>query len=156
MKVLILTMIMLFNLQAISFNQNEIEGIWTLQSSSERGFVKFGKDRPENRGEIWKLDFEKRNVTNLSKNSSYGYFIENGLLNIYIKEVKKRKSYSRTKKVKSSVMSLTKRLSGEFSGCYEMKIESNTFTQYRSNKKFIMCKISDKITRVHLESVNRY
>lgn len=153
-KVLLLMFLSIANLNAIEFTSYAIHGTWELSAEDERGFVQFGKDRTTKRGETWRLEFKNREVINHTKGSVYGYYVANGLLNLYIKIVKQSKNYTRTTITHKSTMELLSRMGGMDSGCYLMKIQSNLFTQYKSHKRYKLCKVED--TPIPVYDVNLF
>ena len=155
MKTLILiTMLVVNSLFATTFSQQGMLGVWEISAEKDSGLVAWGQDRPKNRGETWTLDFNRqRIVVNRSKGSTYEYFVdEDGKLNIFKRKFKNNKRYSKI--TKKSRMYIVRKETGMYNGCVLIKIQTNMFTQYKSNRKYRMCKIQNESVPVYQTQSN--
>jgi len=133
------------SLSAFSINQENILGIWTIESSKSNGFVEFGEERASKRGVVWQLRFTRdRRVQNLTTGTSYGFYLKANELNLYKKSISQygdRYSYATLTKVTNKrKITFLRELPGIYSGCLLIAIQRDIFTQYKNKRRYIMCK----------------
>ena len=126
-------------LYGAEFAPSTLMGTWELSPVDDRGFLNFGKDHSRKRGETWVLEFTNRKVVNKTKGRVYSYYVENGVIYMYTKKVKQSKYYTRSIVKNISKIKLLKPMRGMDSGCYLVK----KLTQYKSNRRYKLCKIED-------------
>ena len=125
-------------LQAQSFTQNNILGVWEVSSLKENGFTMFGKDNnSKTRGKAYTLVFNKQGlVKNKNTGTIYNYEIINGQLKIY-----ETKIYKYNGKIKDKRHFDLWAISGTFEGCQVAKITTKKLTGFYQKNGYKFCKI---------------
>lgn len=126
-------------LQAESFSKNNILGVWEISSKKLNGFTIFGKEFSSNRGEAYKLLFNKNGfVKNANNGSIYNYEIVKGELKIY-----ETKTYKNNYKVQDKKNFDIWVLSGNFEGCNLAKITIKKLPGYYRKDAYKWCKVEN-------------
>ena len=152
MKLLITTLLLTLSLNAQSFSQRSIEGIWEISSVRSNGFINFGKDIGKDRREHWTLIFNREGrLKVVERDRIYNYEIVGGKLKIY----ETRIGYNGWVTKRKNQYDLMQ-ISGRFEGCYVVKTTVKKITGMKKKEGFKMCKIEDAPKPTYQRGIEDY
>ena len=137
-------------LQAQSFTQNNILGVWEVSSLKLNGFTMFGKDNnSKTRGKAYTLVFNKQGlVKNKNTGTIYNYeIIDGGQLKVY-----QTKTYRNNYKIKDKRHYDLMAMSGTFEGCQVVKVITKRITGHFRKEGYLWCKVQNYPQKIILNT----
>ena len=152
MRFLLMSLLLISTLQAQSFSQRSMLGVWKISSVKANGFVSFGKDLGRNRGEVWTLIFNREGRLKVENTGRvYNYEIVGGKLKIYMTRVSST-GYVSKRKNQYDLMEIT----GRYEGCYVVKTVVKKINGVKRKEGFKMCKFEEIPTPTYNRGIQDY
>ncbi len=152
MRFLLITLLLSLTLQAQSFSQRSILGVWQISSPKANGFVSFGKDIGRERREAWTLIFNREGRLKVQETGSvYNYEIVGGKLKIYMTRVGYN-GYITKRKNQYDLMQIT----GRYEGCFIVKTVVKKITGIKKKDGMKMCKLEEMPTPTYQRGIEDY
>jgi len=152
MRFLLMSLLLTLTLQAQSFTQRSILGVWYISSAKANGFISFGKDLGRTRGQVWTLLFNREGRLKVQETGTvYHYEITGGSLKIYMSRVGYN-GYVTKRKNQYDLIQIT----GKYEGCALVKTVVKKINGVKKKEGFKMCKIEEIPTPTYQRNINDY
>ncbi|MGB5964575.1 MAG: hypothetical protein WBF77_02325 [Sulfurimonadaceae bacterium] len=139
MRFVLIVGFLVLALQAQSFSQKRMYGIWEISSPKTNGIASFGKDIGKERRNHWHLIFNKEGLLKVQETGSvYNYEVIEGALVIY-----ETKVYSHGYEVKQKQRYDRMQIVGSIEGCPLVKTVTKKIIGIKKKEGFKMCKIEE-------------
>ncbi|MCK5666219.1 MAG: hypothetical protein KAI17_22165 [Thiotrichaceae bacterium] len=139
MRFVLIVGLLVLTLQAQSFSQKRMYGVWQISSPKTNGIVSFGKDIGKERRNRWHLIFNKEGLLKVQETGSiYNYEVIDGALVIY-----ETKVYRQGYKIKQKHRYDRMQIAGRIEGCLLVKTVTKKIVGIKKKGGFKMCKTEE-------------
>ena len=152
MRFLLISLLLSLSLQAQSFSERTILGVWKIASQKPNGRIWFGKDFGRKKGESWTLVFNREGRLKVEETGTvYNYEIVDGKLKIYMTRVSYN-GYIKKRKDQYDLMEIT----GRFEGCPVVKTTVKNMNGIKKKEGIKMCKIENMPIPTYQRDIQDY